>query len=91
VIPDELMLAAIERADRHNGRDTPEVPTWAIYAHLGLGCSSPHLRSAQRVARDRVVAVQPKPSFLAFFQSRRAQPAGTAGVKYGSDGGRTLS
>jgi hypothetical protein len=42
--------------------------------------------------QDRVVAVQPKPSFLAFFQSRRAQPGQTAGVKYGSDGGlsRTL-
>ena len=39
--------------------------------------------------QDRVVAVQPKPSFLAFFQSRRAQPAGAAGVKYGSDGTRT--
>jgi hypothetical protein len=37
--------------------------------------------------QDRVVAVQPKPSFLSFFQSRRAQPAGTAGVTYGSDGG----
>jgi hypothetical protein len=36
VIPDELVLAAIERAERHNGRDTPEVPTWAIYEHLGL-------------------------------------------------------
>ncbi len=36
VIPDELVLAAVERAERHSGRDTPEVPTWAIYAHLGL-------------------------------------------------------
>jgi hypothetical protein len=36
VIPDELVLAAIERAKRHDGRDSPEVPTWAIYEHLGL-------------------------------------------------------
>jgi len=36
VIPDELVLAAIERAYRHTGRDAPEVPTWAIYEHLGF-------------------------------------------------------
>jgi hypothetical protein len=35
---------------------------------------------------DRVVAVQPKPSFLAFFQQQHREPAG---VKYGSDGTRT--
>ncbi len=42
--------------------------------------------------QDRVVAVQPKPSFLPFFQSGRPQTRETAGVKYGSDGGlsRTL-
>lgn len=41
---------------------------------------------------DRVIAVQPKPTFLPFFQrARRAQPAKTAGVKYGSDGGRVRS
>jgi hypothetical protein len=39
--------------------------------------------------QDRVVAVEPKPSFLPFFQSRRAQPAGKAAVKHGGDGGRT--
>lgn len=40
--------------------------------------------------QDRIVAVQPKPPFLPFFQrDRRAQPAKTAGVKYGSDGGWT--
>jgi hypothetical protein len=32
----ELVLAAIERAYRHSGRDAPEVPTWAIYEHLGF-------------------------------------------------------
>ncbi len=40
--------------------------------------------------QDRVVAVQPKPSFLPFFEHRRApQAGGKAGVKYGSDGTRT--
>jgi hypothetical protein len=49
---------------------------------------------------DRIVAVQPKPSFTAFFQQRRRQPSTQkaraptqkAGVKYGSDGdqARTL-
>jgi hypothetical protein len=34
--------------------------------------------------QDRVVAVQPKPAFLPYFQT--SEPAG---VKYGSDGGRT--
>jgi hypothetical protein len=39
---------------------------------------------------NRVVAVQPKPPFLPFFKERRPNPAACAGVKYGSDGGRTL-
>ncbi|HWY18313.1 MAG TPA: recombinase family protein [Solirubrobacteraceae bacterium] len=41
---------------------------------------------------DRVVAVQPKPPFLPFFEHQhRARTPEKAGVKYGSDGGRTLS
>jgi hypothetical protein len=40
--------------------------------------------------QDRVVAVQPKPPFLPFFQRDRRPTTGrTAGVKYGSDGGRS--
>jgi hypothetical protein len=35
----------------------------------------------------RVVAVQPKPSFLPFFEKQHKEAAETAGVKYGSDGG----
>ncbi len=34
VAPDELVLAAIGRADLHGARDTPGVPVWAIYDHL---------------------------------------------------------
>lgn len=33
---DELVLAAIERAALHRARDTPAVPTWAIFAHLAI-------------------------------------------------------
>jgi hypothetical protein len=41
--------------------------------------------------QDRVVAVQPKPTFLPFFhRDRRPTTRETAGVKYGSDGGQTL-
>jgi site-specific DNA recombinase len=39
---------------------------------------------------DRIVAVQPKPPFLPFFEhNSRAQTQGKAGVKYGNDGTRT--
>ena len=39
---------------------------------------------------DRVVAIQPKPPLLPFFEDqRRSQTRETAGVKYGSDGTRT--
>jgi hypothetical protein len=37
----------------------------------------------------RVVAVQPKPSFLPFFENKHEEATGRAGVKYGSDGTRT--
>lgn len=40
---------------------------------------------------DRVVAVQPKPSFLPFFENERANTPSNAGVNDGSDGGRPLS
>jgi hypothetical protein len=39
---------------------------------------------------DRVVAVQPKPPFLPFFEDQHQKSATGAGVKYGSDGTRTL-
>ena len=39
--------------------------------------------------QDRVVAVQPKPSFLPFFEQRRPRAHETAGVNDGSDGTRT--
>jgi hypothetical protein len=35
-VPDELVLAAIERAERHRARDHPGVPFTAAVEHLGL-------------------------------------------------------
>lgn len=53
----------------------------------------PHRHLRERLARPRPRRRSPaQASFLPFFQrDRRAQPRETAGVKYGSDGGRTLS
>lgn len=34
--PDELVLAAVERAGRHQAHDTPAVPVWAILDHLAV-------------------------------------------------------
>jgi Recombinase/Recombinase zinc beta ribbon domain len=49
-----------------------------------------HIFAGVWLDQDRVVAVQPKPSFLPFFEDRhRAQTHKRAGVKYGSDGTRT--
>jgi hypothetical protein len=33
---DELVLAAIERAELHRGRDAAPVPAWGIFEHLGV-------------------------------------------------------
>jgi hypothetical protein len=33
-VSDPLVLAAIERAERHDPRDRPGVPVWRIYDHL---------------------------------------------------------
>ncbi|MGP0101129.1 MAG: hypothetical protein ACLPUT_05840 [Solirubrobacteraceae bacterium] len=34
--PDELVLAAVERAGRHQAHDAAAVPVWAILDHLGV-------------------------------------------------------
>jgi hypothetical protein len=44
-VPDVLVLAAIERADRHRARDTHAVPIGAIKDHLGLPLRSRRVRS----------------------------------------------
>jgi hypothetical protein len=35
-LPDDLILAAIERAERHRTPDRPGVPFWHVVEHLGL-------------------------------------------------------
>lgn len=37
---------------------------------------------------DRIVAVQPRPSFLPFFEEKRLRTEEYAGVNDGNDGGR---
>jgi hypothetical protein len=54
VIPDELVLAAIERAERHRARDTPGVPVWAITDHLDI----PRRSGLARRVRARLDALE---------------------------------
>jgi hypothetical protein len=44
VIADLLVLAAIERAERHRARDYEGVPVWAIRQHLHIPARSPAAR-----------------------------------------------
>ncbi len=48
--PDELVLAAVERAARHRARDTPAVPVRAIFEHLAV----PRRSAAARHVRSRL-------------------------------------
>jgi hypothetical protein len=41
---DGLVLAAVERAALHRGRDTRAVPVWAIFEHLGISRRSADAR-----------------------------------------------
>ncbi|MGO9322391.1 MAG: hypothetical protein ACLQBY_16540 [Solirubrobacteraceae bacterium] len=50
---DELVLAAVERAGRHQARDTPAVPVWAILEHLAV----PRRSGAARHVRERLGAL----------------------------------
>lgn len=36
VVPDPLVLAAIDRAERHDPHDRPGVPAWVLYEHLSI-------------------------------------------------------
>lgn len=51
---DELLLAAVERASRHQARDTPAVPVWTILEHLSL----PRRSAAAREVHERLGALQ---------------------------------
>lgn len=51
--PDELVLAALERAARHQAREDPAVPVWAILEHLAV----PPRSWAARHVRSRLLAM----------------------------------
>jgi hypothetical protein len=53
VVPDVLVLAAIERADRHRARDVHAVPVWVILEHLDIARRS----AAARQVRGRLDAL----------------------------------
>jgi hypothetical protein len=46
VVPDEMVLAAIDRAERHRARDN-DVPAWAILEHLDIPKRSPRARNVR--------------------------------------------
>lgn len=50
---DELVLAAVERAARHQARETPAVPVWAILDHLAV----PRRSAAARHVRSRLAVL----------------------------------
>lgn len=52
--PDELVLAALERAARHQARDTQAVPVWAILEHLAI----PRRSGAARHVGARLAAMR---------------------------------
>jgi ribosome-binding protein aMBF1 (putative translation factor) len=53
-VPDPLVLAAIDRAERHDPHDRPGVPTWGIYDHLAL----PRRSGPARRLRARLDALE---------------------------------
>jgi hypothetical protein len=44
VVPDVLVLAAVDRAVRHRGKDASAVPVWAIFEHLEIPMRSKRAR-----------------------------------------------
>jgi hypothetical protein len=54
MIPDELVLAAVERAIRHYPNDASAVPPWEVYDHLGV----PKRSGAARRVRARLAALE---------------------------------
>ncbi|HTW41029.1 MAG TPA: hypothetical protein VMD79_01795 [Solirubrobacteraceae bacterium] len=52
--PDELVLAALERAARHQARETPAVPAWTLLEHLAI----PRRSAAARHVSARLAAMQ---------------------------------
>ena len=54
-VSDVLVLAAIDRAERHSGGDTPGVPIWTVLGHLDVVARSKRAREV-RVRLDALVA-----------------------------------
>jgi hypothetical protein len=54
VVPDVLVLAGIDRAERHRPRDTPGVPVWELLEHLGM----PRRSKGARHVRSRLDALE---------------------------------
>jgi ribosome-binding protein aMBF1 (putative translation factor) len=54
-VSDVLVLAAIDRAERHSGRDIPGVPLWTVLGHLDVAARSKRAREV-RVRLDELVA-----------------------------------
>jgi DNA-binding XRE family transcriptional regulator len=52
-VSDVLVLAAIDRAERHSGRDARGVPVWAVLGHLDVASRT----KRARVVRDRLDAL----------------------------------
>lgn len=57
VVPDVLVLAAVDRAERHRGSkvDPPGVPVWGVFGHLGVAARSRRARQV-RERLDELVA-----------------------------------
>jgi DNA-binding XRE family transcriptional regulator len=53
-VSDVLVLAAIDRAERHSGRDARGVPVWAVLGHLDVASRS----KRARVVRGRLDALE---------------------------------
>src|SRR5271165_6012737 len=47
VVSDVLVLAAIDRAERHSGKDARGVPVWAVLKHLDVASRSKRAREVR--------------------------------------------
>jgi ribosome-binding protein aMBF1 (putative translation factor) len=54
-VSDVLVLAAIDRAERHRGRDVPGVPIWTVLGHVDVAARSKRAREV-RLRLDALVA-----------------------------------
>lgn len=55
-VPDLLVLAAIDRAERHGGRATKGVPVWEVLAHLDVAGRTRRARHVRELVQALVVS-----------------------------------